>query len=83
MRRILRILAAALAVLAVIAWAVGGANAGWTKTTRTRTEKDPVTDISYPVVEKRFAPGVDLLAGAFFVAALLAVGSFLVTPKKP
>jgi hypothetical protein len=81
MRRLLRIAAVFVVLAALAAWAATGANRGWTKTTHTRMEKDPVTEIEYPVTEKRFLPGIDVLAGAFLVAALLGISS-VVVPKK-
>jgi ABC-type Na+ efflux pump permease subunit len=70
-----------LAVLCVGAWLLLGANRGWTRTSDTRMEMDPVTEIEFPVVEKRFTPGVELLAGGLFVSAMLALVSMFVRSK--
>lgn len=81
MRRNLRVAAAFLTVLCVAIWVAFGANRGWTKTTHTRMEKDPVTDIEYPVVEKNFSPGVELLGLGLLISAALAGISFAFKPK--
>ena len=77
MRQKLRIAAALLAVLCVAGWLALGANRGWTKTSRTRIEKDPTADdMTYPVTEKHFSPGLDALGVAFILSAALAGISF-------
>ena len=81
MRRKLRVAAAGLAVLCVSAWLAGGANPGWTKTTRTEMRHDPVTTLDYPVVEKSFSPGVELLGVGGLLALALAGGAFAFKPK--
>ena len=73
--------AAALAVLWVTGWLAFGANTGWTKTTRTRLEKDPVTDLEYPTIEKQFSPGLEWLVAGSLLAAALAWSSFAFKPK--
>lgn len=78
MKRSLRISAVALALCGLAVWAGMGFNRGWTKSTVTRWVKDPVTEIEGPVIEKRFSPGVDLLAIDLFVAAGVFAGSFFV-----
>jgi len=65
----------------VAIWIAFGADRGWTKTTRTRMERDPVTDIEYPVVEKKFRPGVELLGLGLLVSAALAGISFAFKTK--
>ena len=67
--------------MAVVLWLALGANRGWTKTTRTQMEKDPVTEIEYPKVEKHFSPGVELLGAALLAAGVLAGTSFVFKPK--
>ena len=81
MRRNLRLVAAVCGVFSVVMWLALGANRGWTKTTRTHTEKDLVTDLPYPVIEKYFSPGVELLAAGLLVSAALAGISFAFKPK--
>ena len=78
----MRLVASLLAVLCVAGWFVLGANRGWTRTTQTRMEKDPVTEIEFPIVEKRFSPGVELLALGLVISAALA-GVSLFRRSKP
>src|SRR5258708_31746027 len=82
MKRWLRISAILLAGCGLAVWAVLGFNRGWTKSTATRWVKDPVTEIEGPMIEKRFSPGVDLLAVNLCAAAALFGGSFLVPQSK-
>ena len=82
MRRILQRIALGLAAAAVAGWLALGANRGWTKTTVTRWEKDPVTEIDGPVVEKKFVPGLDLLAVCLVGALALFAGSLFVSRTK-
>jgi hypothetical protein len=78
----LRIAAALIVVCGLIYWAAAGANRGWTKTTRDRMQKDPITEIEYSVPEKHFYPGVDALAAMFLVAGALAISSLFVSRKN-
>ena len=66
-------------------WLALGANRGWTKTTVTRWQKDPVTEIDGPVVEKKFVPGIDLLVVCLTGALTLFIASLFVskTENKP
>ena len=76
-RTLLRRISVGLAAGVLAGWLALGANRGWTKTTVTRWQKDPVTDIEGPVIEKRFVPGVDLLAvGLAGALALFIVSLF-------
>ena len=81
MRTTLRVLAALLAVGCVAAWLSLGANRGWTRTSHTRMEKDPVTEIEFPVVEKRFSPGIEVLGAGLLGAAALAAFSLFFRNK--
>jgi len=58
-------------------WTAAGMNPGWTKTSVSTMETDPVTGIEYPVWKKQFVPGVDLLAAGTVCAAALVALSFL------
>jgi hypothetical protein len=78
----LRILSLDLAVIGVILWLALGANRGWTKTSVTHWQKDPVTDIDGPVIEKRFVPGIELLAVWLAANAALFGVSFLCRNKQ-
>lgn len=66
----------------VVFWFFGGMNTGWTKTTVTTMAVDPVTQLDYPVVEKRFVPGVDFVA-AGAAAGLLLLGGSLFAGRRP
>ena len=81
MKKALRVLALGIAVVGLLGWLLGGRNPGWTKTSVNHLAKDPVTEIEYPVTEKRFVPGVDLLAAALVGSGFLLVTSFLVSRK--
>jgi hypothetical protein len=71
-------LAALVLWLALLGWwAAAGMNPGWTKTSVSTMETDPVTGIEYPVWKKQFVPGVDLLAAGTGCAAALVALSFL------
>lgn len=82
MKRALRIAAVLIVVLSVCLWAALGAHRGWTHTSETRWEKDPVTELEGPVHVTKFRPGVDLLGIALLAAAVLFGGSFLARDKK-
>ena len=82
MRSILQRIALGLAAAAVAGWLALGANRGWTKTTVTRWQKDPVTEIDGPVVEKKFVPGLDLVALCLTGALALFIASLFVSKTK-
>ena len=82
MRRILQWLALGLAAVAMAGWLALGANRGWTKTTVTRWQKDPVTEIDGPVIEKKFVPGIDLLAASLAAALAVFVLSLFTSKTK-
>lgn len=69
------------AVACVTVWLVLGANRGWTKTSRTHMEKDPVTEIEFPVTEKHFSPGLEWLGGGLLLSVILGSVSFFVGRK--
>lgn len=81
MRTKLRLLALAVAFAGVVFWFFGGPHFGWTKTTVEIWKVDPVTEIKFPEIEKRFIPGVDFLAGCLFAAGALSALSFCV-PRR-
>lgn len=58
-------------------WILAGRNPGWTKTSVSTMETDPVTGIDYPVWKKQFVPGIDLLAVGTGCAVVLFGVSFL------
>jgi len=82
MRLALRVAGILCAIVCVGVWLAFGTNRGWTKTTHTRMEKDPVTEIEYPTVEKRFSPGVELLGVGLLISAMIASISFFVGSKQ-
>lgn len=77
MRKLLRILATAAALVAVGAWLATGASRGWTKTSVPVKQLDTVTGIEGVTYEKRFVPGLDFLGGALVASAFLGGLSFL------
>jgi hypothetical protein len=82
MKKLLRVLAAALLIAAVVVWAATGASRGWTKTSVPRKTLDAVTGIEGVAYEPRFVPGLDFLAAAAIAAAALAGASFLVRSRN-
>ncbi|CAM2879583.1 hypothetical protein [Rariglobus hedericola] len=69
-------LTAAAALLAVLGlWIATGAHAGWTQTSRVVVQHDEITGIDFPVREKTFVAGVEVLAAGAGVAAALATAS--------
>jgi hypothetical protein len=78
MRTLLRLLAAAVCVIALAWWLAAGPNRGWTKTSVPVKFLDEVTGLEGVVYQKRFVPGLDFLGAALLGAALLAGVSFLV-----
>jgi hypothetical protein len=81
MRMGLQMAALSLAFVTLVFWLFGGPNLGWTKTTVTHMQIDPITEIEYPVIESRFVPGVDFLAACLGGAAVLFGSSFLFRRK--
>ncbi len=73
----LRILAFAFFLALLSWWAAAGMNHGWTKTSVSTMETDPITGINYPVWKKQFVPGIDLLAVGTGCTAVLIGISFL------
>lgn len=77
MRTHFQMLGLALALLTTVFWFFGGPHFGWTQTSRARIEKDPVTELEYPVIEKRFVPGLDFVGAGVGAGALSFAVSFL------
>ena len=67
---------------ATVFWLFGGPNTGWTKTSLARSVIDPVTGLSQMVWERTFLPGVDFLAAAYGLAAILALVSLACRPAR-
>lgn len=81
MKKFLRLAALLLALATVGVWLATGAHRGWTRTSETEMQLDPVTEIEFPVERKRFVMGIELLGGGLFAALVLAGGSFLFKSK--
>ena len=69
-------------MVAVASWLAFGENRIWTQTTVTRWQKDPVTEIDGPVIEKEFVPGLDLVALCLTGALALFIVSLFVSKTK-
>ena len=80
-RTVFRLTALLVALLTLALWWHGGFHRGWTKTSVSREQLDPVTGISAPMWEKKFVPGVDFLGGGAFAATVLLGCSFLCRKK--
>lgn len=76
--RALRIAAAGVLLAVIALWAATGAHRGWTQTSKVVMQHDEITGIDFPVREKTFVAGVEVLAvgvaaaGAFAAASLVA-----------
>jgi hypothetical protein len=81
-KKMLRILAAVVALAAGGLWVAKGANCGWTKTNIPHRTPDPVTGLTGISYEKGFVPGVDFLAGAALAAGVLAGASLVVNTNN-
>lgn len=72
---------AALAGLCLVgtvgAWLLGGAHAGWTRTSLPVERTDEVTGLTYREYERGFQPGLDWLGAGLGVASILGVGAWL------
>lgn len=81
MKRGLKWLALALALVAVAVWAAQGANRGWTKTSVPIKATDEVTGIESVTYQQKFVPGLDFLGAALALAGLVT-GVSLFLPVK-
>jgi len=81
MKKVLRILALFVVFAATATWLITGANRGWTKTSVAVKTLDEITGIEGITYQKKFLPGVDLLAVAIGGAAVLFAASFFF--RKP
>jgi hypothetical protein len=69
------------AVCTIAFWLLCGTDRGWSKTSLAIKKTDEITGIEYPVLEKRFIPGIDFLGAGLLGSALSAGLGFL--PTKP
>lgn len=77
----LRVTAAVALIATLGLWTGTGAHRGWTQTSKVVVQHDEITGIDFPVREKTFVAGVEvLLAGAGFAAALAAAS--LLTARR-
>lgn len=77
MKKLLRLLAVAVFLGALLTWLAAGANRGWTKTSVPVKAVDEVTGIEGITYEKRFAPGLDFLGAGLLGVVVLTGISFL------
>ncbi len=75
MKRVLRMLALALALLAGVLWLTAGGHRGWTQTSVAVRSVDEVTGLEGITYKRAFVPGVDFLAVALLGAGLLGGAS--------
>lgn len=73
-------IAALLAVLGL--WAATGAHLGWTQTSKVVVQHDEVTGIDFPVRQKTFVAGIEVLAVGTAFAAALAGASLLANRRR-
>ena len=81
MRKLLRLFAGIIAVTTLAVWFKAGAHRGWTQTAVQVKTVDEVTGLEGVEYRKQFVPGIDFLAAAAGVIALLTGASFAF--KKP
>jgi hypothetical protein len=82
MRIGLRIAAGVLLGITLVVWLATGAHTGWTKTRVTTMRIDPITELEYPEIEKKFVAGVDVL-GAGTLPALALFGCSYLFKSQP
>jgi hypothetical protein len=78
---LLLVLALIDAAGALTFWLLKGANRGWTRTQVEVVSVDEVTGLEGRKWERRFVPGVDLLAASLLGAAATAVVALII--RKP
>ncbi len=80
--RVLRF-AAVAALLAVFGlWAGTGAHFGWTQTSKVVFQRDEITGIDFPVREKTFVAGVEVLAVGIAAAGAFAGAAFIASRRQ-
>lgn len=75
--------AAAAALLGVLGlWLATGAHRGWTRTSQVVMRHDEITGIDFPVREKTFVAGVEVLALGAAAAGAFAAASVFVRRRQ-
>lgn len=82
MKMALRIASIVIALSALTGWLLMGAHPGWSRTSVPVRVLDEVTGIEGITYEKRFVPGLELLAAALFGSGLLAGASFFLRDQQ-
>lgn len=78
----LRLASAAVLLTVLGTWIGTGAHLGWTQTSKVTTQHDEITGIDYPVREKTFVAGVEILGAGLATAAALAGASVLASRRQ-
>lgn len=71
----------AVALIALSLWFLAGANLGWTRTSVPVKTLDEVTGLEGITYEKRWVPGIEMMAVALLVSGALGASSFLFSQK--
>jgi polyisoprenoid-binding protein YceI len=82
MKRVIRLSALVLALVAVSWWLAAGANRGWTKTSVPKRTVDEVTGIEAIEYQQGFIPGLELVSAALLGAGALAGLSLFMRTNK-
>lgn len=82
MKRVIRLAALVLALGVALWWLSAGANRGWTKTSIPKRTVDEVTGIEAIEYQRRFVPGLEILAIALLGAGALAGSSLLIKTNQ-
>lgn len=77
------LIAATLLVASVTGlWVSTGAHRGWSQTSKVVMHHDEITDIDYPVREKAFVAGVEIVALGAGTGLLLAAASMVAHRRR-
>lgn len=78
----LRVASAAVLLAVLGLWVATGAHAGWTQTSKVVVQHDEITGIDFPVRQKTFVAGVEVLAAGAGLAAALAAASVVANRRR-